>query len=226
VDGSQQQQASRPFLPLLFCRGLVLFFFADWGGLLTPTVARTRLIWLTLTGRANRSASWVWISWLVLCSLKVPRKRKWLAEPRRTTFPILFISITLKEHSTRERGGLPTGLFQKRAHLAPQFARVPMSAFLQRLLSTLTHPLPEPIGCRLADRKPSLLRCLVPGESLGHCFYYLYARYIQLACFRGRFSFLQNGGLPCSDHASLRASYSRTLRAEGSLFAINASGIR
>jgi hypothetical protein len=52
----------------------------------------------------------------------------------------------------RDRGSLATSFFQKRAHFAPQFDRVPMSAFLQRLLSTLTHPLAEPIGRRLTDR--------------------------------------------------------------------------
>jgi len=61
---SQQQQASCSFLPLLFSGGTDQVFFVDWGGLLTPKAARTRLIWLTLMGRAKRSESLAWISWL------------------------------------------------------------------------------------------------------------------------------------------------------------------
>src|SRR3989442_5808623 len=53
---TQYQRRSFPFLPLLLSGRIAHFFFADWGGLLMPKAARTRLSWLTLMGRANRSA--------------------------------------------------------------------------------------------------------------------------------------------------------------------------
>src|SRR5579859_6357531 len=46
-----------------------------------------------------------------------------------------------------------------------------MFVFLQCLLTRFAHPQAKSIGRRLAHRKSRLFRCLMPGESLFHCFY-------------------------------------------------------
>lgn len=58
-----------------------------------------------------------------------------------------------------------------------------MSAFLERLLSALTHPLAEPIGRRLADLESSLLGCLMPMESLLHGLNHLHPSQVSFAFF-------------------------------------------
>jgi hypothetical protein len=55
-------------------------------------------------------------------------------------------NLLLKLVAWRVRN-LPAGLFQKLADLTSQFGWVSMPAFLQRLLSSLAHPLTKPIGC-------------------------------------------------------------------------------
>jgi hypothetical protein len=58
---------------------------------------------------------------------------------------------------------------------------VSMPAFLQRLFSSLAHPLTKPVGGGLTDLELSLLGCLVPRESLLHGLHHLHAPYT--ACF-------------------------------------------